>query len=348
MINNFIISDISILILVPSIIFLYFSIICIYKFITDGADLRTIFVVEFGFMLAVYLLSILSFFIIKQTDFFSMIFSKMYPTVTLFFLIECRLVGYKTLYTNKLLKSILYVISFIVFITIIIYEITILHVSSIAPEIIVSNDILIQINKLADYFSYDRLLFEDLTNKAKILVLIKILSYIAATSAILWLDSKEKVKNTKNNRIGILVFLAILILCEAISNNAIQYMIVDKYGELTLIIVNSIFFIAYTIAPIICMLNECKSILYYTKSDENWKETRIRELLIESKQYRSYIKYPKKFAAQIQDLADIIRPDYKINPDYFDKLSTIQIKKKDEKFWRELTLQILKELKKPK
>jgi hypothetical protein len=93
---------------------------------------------------------------------------------------------------------------------------------------------------------------------------------------------------------------------------------------------------------------QCKSILYYTKSDENWKETRIRELLIESKQYRSYIKYPKKFAAQIQDLADIIRPDYKINPDYFDKLSTIQIKKKDEKFWRELTLQILKELKKPK
>src|SRR5574344_3064239 len=282
MINNFIISDISILILVPSIIFLYFSIICIYKFITDGADLRTIFVVEFGFMLAVYLLSILSFFIIKQTDFFSMIFSKMYPTVTLFFLIECRLVGYKTLYTNKLLKSILYVISFIVFITIIIYEITILHVSSIAPEIIVSNDILIQINKLADYFSYDRLLFEDLTNKAKILVLIKILSYIAATSAILWLDSKEKVKNTKNNRIGILVFLAILILCEAISNNAIQYMIVDKYGELTLIIVNSIFFIAYTIAPIICMLNECKSILYYTKSDENWKETRLSDLHIDS------------------------------------------------------------------
>ena len=314
------------------IYYLAYYVKCMERFINDGADLRCVFLTTFLIMSTFVAMRTLNYALSMKTDYYGMVLFKTYPSVIFWQLLCCRLIGYKSLFTNKSLKSTIYSLSWVVFLIITLTDIFILGAKANLSEVEYDeSSMLLAISGLKDFISYDRI--RNYGNFACLGMHLKFAIYVIFVASCFVVDRHEKRGSAKKNLMINGAYFIILLCCERLSQDDFQFLLSVKTNEIFVAIFNGVLFDLYLGFPLICFAREASSVLSLTKSKiSTWKEERIQELLIESRKQK---EYTKKFKAQIGDLANILKDELMKNADYFDKLS-ITVRRRDDKFWRTL------------
>ena len=326
---NLIYALLTIMILIPFIWYAVCSASCLVGFVTDGADLRTVFLFQYLFFVTLLILRIIDYFVLKCTDIFTTEFARIYPTIALYLLLNCRLVGYKTMFTNKSFKSLLYALSWVMLVVMICLEMVNLeHFPTMQSIMEVKLDDTMAVLHLSDIISSDRLLAEGINNISVTRAYVAF--YIGITIVIMIIDKLEKRKTFIACTLLELAELAVLYLTEYYGNaQTLMWLMNNGWSVSATMVYETALFILYTLIPMALFSIEAESILKNTKKFiEDPRYSMIQQQLNDSRHSQSTKKFKER-----EKVVVVVIKELKDEGQYFDDIcARLTTKKNDDEY----------------